>query len=232
MNRQINISRARFSRLAWDAILEEASCYRHLASELDEASLACEKLRFSADYNTGSISNAAMWCIAASALMFSPKIVAEVGTFIGKSTQSLAWGMSKKEGGYILTCDFSNKIALPDMFRVKIIQFEKQSSTDMFNHMAEKKIKADFLFLDGRIAPEDIKLLPQVIHENAVILLDDFEGVEKGVINAIHLMAMESEAYKKLVYPPSSELLARHGVHGPCNLGMILPNTRFGWTNQ
>ena len=60
------------------------------------------------------------------------------------------------------------------------------------SHRSLKKIhsegkKLDLIFIDGRISPEDCKLFSQVMSPNCVFVFDDFEGVEKGVVNAIML---------------------------------------------
>ena len=47
--------------------------------------------------------------------------------------------------------------------------------------------KIDFCFIDGRISNEDCALFEKVFTEDAVIVIDDFEGVEKGVINVMML---------------------------------------------
>ena len=47
--------------------------------------LNLEKLRKKADYNTGTISNAAAWCLYCIVKYFSPKNIMEIGTFIGKA---------------------------------------------------------------------------------------------------------------------------------------------------
>ena len=43
----------------------------------------------------------------------------------------------------------------------------------------------DFVFLDGRIAAGDATYLLEIMSPKAVIVLDDYEGVEKGVANAM-----------------------------------------------
>lgn len=232
MTRSINISRARFSNLAWEVILENAVKHQHRRSTLARIGLDCEHLRSKADYNTGSISNSAMWCIASAALFFEPKVVAEVGTFIGKTTKSVAWAMQSYGGTDIYTCDASNDIELPKSFGVSITQFPRKPSINMFHYMMNTGMKADMLLLDGRLSPEDIEVLESVTHDNTVILLDDFEGNEKGVANAVHVMTRMKPITHKLVYPPTAPLLEKHGLVETCSIAMIVPNTLIGWTNQ
>ena len=129
---------------------------------------------------------------------FSPKIIIEVGTYIGRS--SLAMGF----GGYsslqkLHTCDgtFDNldfnrfkeicgSINKHNLIS-KISYYGKTFSTDMLTKIKERGEKADLIFIDGRISPEDCNLLQQVTSETCVYILDDFQGVEKGVANAMLL---------------------------------------------
>ena len=43
------------------------------------------------------------------------------------------------------------------------------------------------MFIDGRISQEDCSLLGQVISQQCIFVLDDFEGVEKGVATRLFL---------------------------------------------
>ena len=55
--------------------------------------LSLEELRQNADYNTGSISTSSAWALYSVTSLFQPRMVLEVGTFIGKSTMSMAIAM-------------------------------------------------------------------------------------------------------------------------------------------
>jgi hypothetical protein len=67
----------------------------------------------------------------------------------------------------------------------------------MFKDMAEKKVGVDLLYLDGRLQQEDFQYFPQIIHDQTIFVFDDFEGTEKGVINAMML----DGANRLLIYP-------------------------------
>jgi hypothetical protein len=231
---KIRINRKRFTEIAWGAIFENASVHAGaLRSELFQKSVTLDDLRVQATYNTGSIGTGAIWALFAACLYFKPRTIAEVGTFIGKSTFAMACAMDMThlDGGTIYTCDFSNKIDLDFATRTQIRQFQMQSSTNMFSSMAEENRKCDVLMLDGRLQNEDLQLLPSILGQDTVILLDDFEGTEKGVINAVHLMnALQKTHY--LAYAPSNSLMQAHGLTEGCTLGMIIPNHLVEHTNQ
>lgn len=121
---------------------------------------------------------------------FRPTLIAEVGTFIGRSTYSLAVGSGDKATVY--TCDASNDIKLPPMPEgaARVVQFPNTTSTDMFKSLlADKNLgrKIDLFYIDGRVSEEDKALMLQLSNDRTIIVLDDFEGVEKGVANGMLL---------------------------------------------
>ncbi len=231
---KIRINRTRFTDIAWGAIFENAAVHAvNLRGELFQKSVALDELRSQAAYNTGSIGTGAIWALFSACLYFKPKTVAEVGTFIGKSTFAMACAMDlvHQGGGLIDTCDFSNKINLDFATQTRVRQYPMQSSTDMFSAMVAEKRKCDVLLLDGRLQNEDFPLLSSVLGPDTVILLDDFEGTEKGVINAIHLMnSLHNTHY--LAYAPSRSLMQLHGLSEGCTIGMIVPKHLVEHTNQ
>jgi hypothetical protein len=142
----------------------------------------------------GSISKSAIIKLYLLARYFRPRVVAEVGTFIGRSTLALGEG-----GGAGLsalhTCDFSfDAFGVPDGFIAdfksaeKIHYHAKTASTEMFRAMLNQhRGKVDCFFLDGRLSGEDIEYIKELRHAESVFIIDDFEGVEKGVSNALLL---------------------------------------------
>jgi hypothetical protein len=122
------------------------------------------------------------------------------------------------------TCDSSNDIKLP----FKVNQYPMKTSGEMFEEMMKQKIRADFIFLDGRLPPRDARLIGELAHANTVVALDDFEGVEKGVANA-QLFTYQGAV---LVYPAEKELLEKHGIPDEANLALILPHTVIQLTSQ
>lgn len=132
-----------------------------------------------------------LWLIAR---YFRPRIIAEVGTFIGRSTLALAEGAG--EGLKLLhTCDFSfSDFEIPPDVKSsfanakKIQYFPKTASSEMFRKMVPMfREKVDCFFLDGRLQSEDLGLIKELMSSDAIFILDDFEGVEKGVVNGVLL---------------------------------------------
>lgn len=190
------ISRADFSPFFWELI---GTTDKPLPRSLD----ALEGLRTKADYNTGSLSYLDCVDVHALASYFKPTSVAEVGTFIGRSTHSLAAGMDE---GEIWTCDSSNALNLPEPENqsVKIKQFRKTNSTDMFAKAMTLGFRFDLFYIDGRLTERDVELMSECIaFDGSVIVLDDFEGVEKGVANSSILLNWSARNAKNytLIYP-------------------------------
>ena len=192
-----------------------------------------EELRQQADYNTGSISAAACWSLLSLAVFFKPQTIFEVGTFIGKSTFSLLKGMqlSGVKNHRIYTCDFSNDIVLPFGDDGEVVQFRRQSSTQMLSELSIRNLQCDLLALDGRLQQDDFQYLSKLLHDNSIILLDDFEGVEKGVSNAFALMNSLQRTHN-LIYPPERDTLRKFSLLDGCTTALILPRNFFVLSNQ
>lgn len=187
----IRINRATLSELVWNKL---PYIHRPLGYQFEEL----ERLRAQADYNTGSISDTDAIDLQHIVSHFQPTVVAEVGTFIGRSTTAMALAMPK--GGVIHTCDASNAIALPELNPdVQVVQYPRKGSTEMFESLISAKAKVDLFYIDGRLSPKDTRLVWELAHDKTVIVLDDFEGVEKGVANAM-LLLQQFPNYA-LVYP-------------------------------
>jgi hypothetical protein len=53
------------------------------------------------------------------------------------------------------------------------------------------------MYLDGRLQQSDLELFHKIVHDQTVFVFDDFEGIEKGVVNAMRL----DGANRLLIYP-------------------------------
>lgn len=231
---EIRINRSQLSDIAWKSIFEHAHAHTfEKLPDLIRQSNSLENLRRHAKYNTGSITTSAIWALFAATFYFRPNTIFEVGTFIGKSTLAMATALDivHPDGGQIFTCDFSNDIPLGLDVQTLVEQFPEQSSTMMFTALASRGRQCDLLVLDGRLQAEDYAVLPSLLHSKSVIALDDFEGTEKGAINAIHLMNSLHESHL-LIYPPTRAILQSHALVESCTLGLIIPRSMVQFTNQ
>jgi predicted O-methyltransferase YrrM len=187
----VQIGRQRFSNIFWGIVDEKVDDFPY--ETIEKIIWEQQRLRVDADYNTGSVPYDDAVELYKLAKFFQPKVIAEVGTFIGVSTRTMRLGASSAD---IYTCDVSNRIQV-DSSDTKLHQYPKTSSTDMFKDMAEKKVGVDLLYLDGRLQQDDFQYFPQIIHDQTIFVFDDFEGTEKGVVNAMML----DGANRLLIYP-------------------------------
>ncbi len=205
----LQIGRRRFSELFWNIVDEKVENYPH--TTITDVISTQQSLRVDADYNTGSLGYDDAIELYKLVRFFAPTVIAEVGTFIGVSTTVMSFAAPLKK---IYTCDMSNHITL-DIHR-DVIQYHKQTSTQMFKDLAEKEVKVDLVYLDGRLSPDDFEPLNKIIHEKTVFVLDDFEGIEKGIANALML----EHPSRVLIYPRRDNKTA---VSLPVGLIQLVP---------
>jgi predicted O-methyltransferase YrrM len=199
----LNLNRRRLSRAIWDTLFADLPDLPwHVIEDLEKLDPA---------RRTGSTNHASLMALWAVIRYFRPKTVAEVGTYIGKSTFVLS-----RLGADVHTCDMTHDFKLP--IATKITQYHT-SSTEM---LAKLDGKIDLLHLDGRLQADDREHLTRLCAPDTIITLDDFEGVEKGVWNA-----MQFDLSKRiLVYPPERQLTERYAV-GDATTAIILPTLRL-----
>jgi hypothetical protein len=235
----LNLNRQALSQMIWQRIFENAQMVEYVRPEITAMAHDLGRLEAKADNPTGSISVSSIWALTATAYYFKPKTVVEVGTYIGRSTYALSEGMtlSGVDEPLIYTCDLNNDIALENdpaftTSPTEICRYPRQSSTEMFEDLVEKKPPIDLFFLDGRLPEGDVELIKTLKHRDTFFALDDFEGLEKGVANYSLLQRLTPPFSHILVYPPDRETLARFGLRDQCTTALILPNTLFRLTAQ
>jgi predicted O-methyltransferase YrrM len=186
----IQIGRKRLSEIVWGILDERVGDYPYeIIEKIVEEQ---QSLRSKAEYNTGSVPYDDAVELYKIVRFFQPAVIAEVGTFIGVSTRVM--NLASNGMVVIYTCDMSNAI---DLDTPNIHQYPKTASTDMFKALADKDWKVDLVYLDGRLGQDDIEPLNKIIHDKTVFVLDDFEGTEKGVVNALMLESPN----RVLIYP-------------------------------
>jgi len=186
----VQIGRKRLSEVIWDIIDKKIGDF---SSERIKRVIKNQRmLRVQADYDTGSLSLDDAEELFRIIAFFKPDAIAEVGTFIGVSTITMNLACQRLVDIY--TCDVSNNI---DLDVPNIFQYPKKPSHEMFADMAEKGVNVDLIYLDGRLSQQDVEPLNKIIHDKTVFVMDDFEGTEKGVANA---MMLESPG-RVLIYP-------------------------------
>lgn len=233
-SRTVNISSAMVSELFWQRVVADNDIWLAAHPALRERLHGLERLPEVAQNQTGSISSGSAWLLYCMARYFSPACIAEVGTYIGRSTVSLATGLvdSGRKGAVIHTCDNSNDIRIPAVDGVEIRQYPLQSSVTMLQQLPKGSV--DLVHLDGRIGAAEIPLLEQVLQPEGIVVFDDFEGIEKGVANLFEISRSESGTFQRhvLIYPPSRSVMESLGLRGNAASGVLFPATRIFLTNQ
>jgi len=235
----LNINRYNLSQTIWRRIFENAQMIDYAKPEILSMAHDLGRLEDKANIQTGSISAASVWALTATAYYFQPKIIAEVGTYIGRSTYALSEGMTLANvlEPVIYTCDHTNDIPVDDTpnFATSptyVCRYPRTSSGEMFNDLVSKGIQPDMILFDGRIAETEIDRIKKLMHRDTFFAFDDFEGLEKGVVNYSLLQKIVPHFSHILVYPPDRETLTRFGLRDQCTTALILPNTLFRLTAQ
>ena len=177
---------------------------------------------------TGSISRASCELIWLISRYFEPKHIAEVGTFIGRSTLALQRGANDTLIS-LATCDFSYDMwQAPDAdAKAKIRYFGKTPSQRMFQQLISEGQKIDLFLIDGRSGQDDLDLITQLKTNSSVFILDDFEGTEKGVMNAVIMR----ERFKDLMLIAPEYDLNKGWNDAHC-LAVLVPHSIFRITRQ
>jgi len=229
MPTKFNLSSQLLSEAFWRGVFAESDFFKPIKKEFENDSLKLESLRDQADYNTGSISAFSAWGLFLICRYFKVRRAFEVGTFIGRSTMSIAKAMNFYGGGEIHTCDSSNDINIYQYPPTNIIQYKKQTSDQMLTALMGK---FDFAFIDGRLSDTDISKMTQLLTRDAIIVLDDFEGMEKGVANLFNLRKNPQFQHLFLIPPPSIEMAEKLGFSSRSLTAVLMPLYLISLTNQ
>lgn len=227
----INLSVRIITKIFWEIILSEDEFVTSAdKTKLFDNLISLENLRNKADYNTGSIGLSQAYLLYLFLKYFKPIKIIEIGTFIGRSTISMASAIETySDKGEIYTCDFSNDIKLPWNGKCKIKQFPKTKSGEMLNNL---KGEYDLVFIDGRISDEELSTFESLINQNTIIILDDFEGIEKGVINLTKLRKINKLNQHFQINTTPEKLLTKYNLRTHSLMGALVPITLFRFTNQ
>jgi hypothetical protein len=187
--------------------------------------------------NSGSIGLGSVLTLFLVAHKRSPKLIAEVGTYIGNSAASMALGAGLSgQAVQLITCDLHpctqtplDGLSLPQGSGAHVVQ---GSSTQMFQALATKQAKLDMLHLDGRLMPEDLKLLAQLLKDDTLIALDDCEGDEKGHMNLDLLRRAGLLKQHVYVEPFLQELFRAWNLETRSVTGLLLPIKLISYTRQ
>lgn len=186
---------------------------------------------------SGSIGLGSALTLFLAAQKRSPKIIGEVGTYIGNSAAAMALGAGLTgQAVQLITCDIHPctqaplaGLTLPQGSGAHVV---KGSSTQMFQAIVDKQAKLDMLHLDGRLLPDDLQLLAQLLKDDTLIALDDCEGDEKGHMNLDLLRRAGLLKQHVYVEPFSQDLFRSWNLETSSVTGLILPIKLISFTRQ
>ena len=222
----IRINRTCLSQMVWQRIFEHSAALAGHRATLLEFTQECDTLP--TRVQTGSINAESVWTLYSIAAYFKPVTIAEVGTYVGRSTVALAEG--QRDGNVsspvIYTCDAQNNCDLSKLTAfatsdTELEQFPTLTSTHMFRTLIERNVKLDLLHLDGRLVEPDFPLVKALLTDDTIITLDDFEFDQKGHDNARELLKALGKIYYQVVYPAPGTTTA-----------MLLPRKLLHFTEQ
>lgn len=210
-NTNLQIGRDRFSKFVWDILDEKVEDSPHV--HIEDIIRKQSKLRAGANYNTGSLPYDDAVDLYTIVNYFKPRVIAEVGTFIGVSTCVMRMAATSAA---IHTCDFSNDMQVSPN-DTGITQYPLTSSLQMFQRLKIKDITPDLVYLDGRLTKDDVAEISTEKYSDTVFVIDDFEGTEKGVANALLL----ERSNTTLIYPRNGNKTA-----------ILIPYSRIEFVRQ
>lgn len=232
----INLSSPELSPIIWKCIIDNTSFeFPQTIDELLEHYKNLDSYVSKMDFQTGSISVLSGITLYMLTRYFQPRKVFEIGTFIGRSTVSMALGISQHcDNGVIYTCDKDNDFYLDELkLGCRIEGMGKTLSTEALQKVCEKENSIDLFYFDGRLQDSDLQYIAQLLGEDTIIVVDDFEGIEKGVINCALLNNLPPFRSYFLVYPCPKGLFGFLNSYGGRSMtALLVPPKIFRLTPQ
>ena len=187
--------------------------------------------------NSGSIRLGSALSLFLASYRKAPRLVAEVGTYIGNSAAAIGCGAGlTQQSVQLISCDTNPctqkpfaGLKLPEGSKAQVFQ---GTSTKMFELLTSKGAKLDMLHLDGRLMKSDLALLSQLLTADTLIALDDCEADEKGHMNLDLLRRAGLIRNHCYVQPFPRELFSCWNLETSSLTGFLLPKSAIAFTRQ
>ena len=133
-----------------------------------------------------STSNADCYFLALLVKKFKPVNILEIGTFVGKSTFSLACAAESNKKKFNLdTIDIQNKVIKNKFHKFRQVKFYKGHSNKI---LPKLKRKYDLMFIDANLDDLSALEIKRKCKKNTLIVLHDFcPPIDKGIYDLYHL---------------------------------------------
>jgi len=93
----------------------------------------------------------------------------------------------------------------------------------MFEKLVADGVSADILYLDGRVGNEELPLIDKLCRNDTFVIVDDYAGVEKGVLDIMMLKQLPRFANHFLVQPVTRQLASELGFFDCGHTAMLMP---------
>ena len=187
--------------------------------------------------DSGSISMGSALSLFLTSLQRAPKLIAEVGTYIGSSAAALGYGAGLNQNAVqLITCDINpcfqkpfEELRMPEGSKAEVVQ---GSSLRMFEILASKEPRLTCCISMERLQMADLKPLRQTLKSDTLIALDDCENDEKGHINLDLLR--RSELIKSHIYvqPFTKNLFRNWGLSRALQRAFYYRKTRLEYAGN
>jgi len=130
---------------------------------------------------------------------FKPKVIFEIGTWIGTSSMVMAEAMKKNNNdGHIYTCDANTFFAVDYLYQDVITTINAYSDVALDSIPTDTKV--DFVFADGELTFATIKKLKPILHKDAIVSTHDFTlPAQKGVLNLLRMQLASFFSYSYIL---------------------------------
>jgi len=121
---------------------------------------------------------------------YKPKVIFEVGTWIGTSAIFMAEALKRNGQGKIYTCDINDVSCIPEEYD-RLITRMYGHSDDILAQLIREGVVIDFVFADGEMTTTNVNQLKQLLSAKAVFTTHDFRlpAPTKGVA---HFLLMKN----------------------------------------
>ena len=127
---------------------------------------------------------------------------------------------------------WNNNVIFVGLKIISVSNFKVKNFCVATPYLVPKYLNKKVNIGDGRLNKEDIVQIEGLIHDDAIIVLDDFEGSEKGVANLFNLKTSSKLKNHYLIYPCQYNTLKNFGFTSHSLTAILIPASSIKLTSQ
>ena len=113
---------------------------------------------------------------------FRPKVILEIGTWIGSTALSMAEAVRRNGEGRVYTVDVNSASRIPPSYDDVIQYFTRTHSDTALEILASKGVHIDFVFSDANIGRVTVERMKRISDERLIFVTHDFvPPLDKGI---------------------------------------------------